>query len=230
VKTSHGHIMLQPRPAGAPVRSSPRTHAAISPRTPGLVSKSASTKTSTRRSARCAAAQGRILAQDSWLRVRILTEGRRNSRWSGVSGWLHLACLDGTTTGGRKASRWFPWRRSGLRRRPGQTDPSWLCPVSGRHHGHGVARDAGDATGHRSTAADGGRVWAIVPGLRQPARPDPGGQGAAGAPRQAGVRAPAAARGQAAGNHGRRPTARGARVVSAAWETRCCRLSAWPRS
>jgi hypothetical protein len=36
VKTSHGHIMLQPRPAGAPVRSSPRTHAAISPPHPKI--------------------------------------------------------------------------------------------------------------------------------------------------------------------------------------------------
>jgi hypothetical protein len=30
VKASHGHIMLQPRPAATPARSSPRTHATIS--------------------------------------------------------------------------------------------------------------------------------------------------------------------------------------------------------
>ena len=50
-----------------------------------------------------------------------------------------------------------------------------------------------------------------------------------GAARHAGVRAAAAARGQAAGNHRRRQTARGAGVVSAAWETRRYRPSAWPR-
>ena len=92
------------------------------------------------------------------------------------------SCLDGTTTGRRKASRWFPWRRSGLRRRPGQTDPSWHCPVRRTRPRPRSCANAGDAAGDRSTAADGGRVRAEVPGLRQPARPDPGGQGAAGAP------------------------------------------------